>query len=112
MRVSPVSKLTLVVPWLAVLGLAFAAGCTPTCAQTCRKVLFSCEFPEAEQVRLDECEESCLRQEALYDFEEDEAALDAARRHRQCIGSSSCDEIAAGECYDSFEDVFPFEPEA
>lgn len=109
MRQSPVSKLTLLGPWLALMGVALASACTPTCEQTCRKLLFRCEFAESEQVRLDECEESCQREEALYDQADDREGLREARAHRRCVSATSCDDLAAGECYGEFDALFPFE---
>lgn len=112
MRYSPVSKLPLLTPLIAVIGMSFAAACTPTCEQTCRKLLFRCAFPETEQVRLEECEISCQREEALYDQVDDREGLSEARAHRRCVANSSCDEIEAGDCYDDFDSLFPITPES
>lgn len=90
---------------LAALGLSAAllSGCAPGCEQTCRK-LIRCEL--ADNVAQLECEESCTRQDAQYELEEDDASAKAFREHRRCIGASTCEEIEDGECYD--EDVFVF----
>ena len=89
------------------LGLVLAgtalSGCAPSCEATCRK-LIRCEL--ADNVGALECEESCSRQDAQYELEEDDAAAKAFRQHRRCIAGSTCDEIEDGACYD--EDVFVF----
>ena len=97
----------IVVPLLA-LGLA---ACAPPCKQVCRKVLFDCGDLDSERVSLEECEESCNRQEALYEQWEDEEKADLFDDHKRCIASSSCDEIAVGECYEGFEELFVFDPD-
>ena len=86
-----------------------AAGCAPTCEQSCRKLLFDCEL-DTERVALDECQTSCLRQEALYESWENQELTDLFRDHRRCVASSSCDEIADGACYEGYEDLFLFDP--
>jgi hypothetical protein len=96
-----------VVPWLALL----LVGCPPPCKQVCRKVLFECGDLDSERVALAECEDSCNRQEALYEQWEDERKQELFDDHKRCLNQSSCDEIADGVCYDGFEDLFVFDPD-
>lgn len=84
----------------SVLVLLAGAGCAPGCERTCKKVL-KCEGLDADRVALEECETSCQTQLIMYDGWRDEDALEQAfTRHRRCIGTSTCEEIAAGECYE------------
>jgi hypothetical protein len=69
----------------------------------CRK-LVACET--ADNLNRLECEEACEREANLYEVEDDDAMQAAFADHRRCLGAASCDEIAAGECYD--EDLFRF----
>jgi hypothetical protein len=63
-------------------------------------VLVACAPPS-----VDECTETCDAQIEVYKAEtEDDEAQKAYRRHRLCLGSHSCEEIAAGACYD--EELF------
>jgi len=50
-------------------------------------------------VLLDECEDSCQRQEIMYDLWEDEEKEQAFADHQSCIMSSSCGDLDAGACY-------------
>jgi hypothetical protein len=94
---------------LLVLVLAsFVEACSLPCRSVCRKVLFECGDLGSERVALDECELSCLQQEALYEEWEDEVKQAQFDDHKGCIRSSSCEEIAEGECYDGYEDLFVF----
>jgi hypothetical protein len=83
---------------------ALAAGCTPTCKDACKKVL-DCAAG-GSRLSLTECELSCRDQEALYQSWDDDEKLDAYRAHKQCIGSSTCDEIVSGECDDDLLFVY------
>jgi hypothetical protein len=86
-----------------------AEACGPPCRSVCHKVLFECGNLDSQRVALDECELSCQQQEVLYDFWEDEEKADLFDEHKRCIRSSSCEEIAAGACYqDGMEDIFVF----
>lgn len=82
----------------AVVVSSFVAGCEPTCAQSCRKVI-ACDL-ESERVVQDECEASCVFQERDYERWEDEVKQDALSDHKRCLARESCDDIAAGVCYD------------
>jgi hypothetical protein len=84
--------------------LAFAGtGCAPSCDRVCHKVR-DCDLrPRLSQV---ECEESCLRQGALYDEWEDDDKREDFAAHRRCIVHATCEELDEGECYD--EDIFVF----
>lgn len=81
-----------------------SAGCTPRCQETCTKVL-DCGLGST-RVAYDECVISCQRENDLYTRWEDEAKEQAWKEHKQCLGSATCDEIAAGVCYD--DDLFAF----
>ena len=83
-----------------------AAACTPSCPDTCRKILRCDELGVVEYGQI-ECEESCNRTADLYEDWEDQDKIDAFDAHRQCIGSSTCEEINDGVCYD--EEIFIFE---
>jgi hypothetical protein len=87
-----------------------AAGCAPPCGQLCRKVLYTCDL-DSERVAFDDCENSCSQQVELYRQWQDEELIELFEDHRRCISRSSCDEIAAGECYDGYEALFVFDPD-
>lgn len=87
---------------------AWAAGCAPTCGATCRKLLFDCDL-DTQRVALEECEQSCALQDALYQDWENDELRERLRDHRRCIGRATCEEIADGECYD--ERLFVIDPE-
>lgn len=85
-------------------AFAALAGCNPPCSTLCRKLL-DCEGVETPRVGQDECEASCLVQERLYEDAWDDPALrDKFRAHKQCLSDESCEDIAAGVCYD--EDLY------
>ena len=87
------------------------AGCPATCDTMCNK-LDRCGFNN--RISELDCREQCgVQLEVLGDKDTDdgdpqtdEADRDAFRRHRVCVSTHSCDELAAGACYD--ESVFPF----
>ena len=74
-------------------------------------MLFECGDLDSERVSFLECEDSCLRQDALYQQWEDERKQELFNDHKRCINRSSCEEIAQGECYYGFEDLFVFDPD-
>ena len=85
--------------------LAVAVGCTPTCEQTCRKVL-NCEMGDAPRLALTECRESCNNEETLYDGWEDTDLKQKLREQQRCLYYSTCEEIEDGVCYD--DDLYVF----
>jgi hypothetical protein len=101
-----------VAPRAVALALALvggAPGCAPSCETLCNK-LERCDLDPG--VSSDECRETCDRQISF--FKEDNAQVpdgdglgDAFYQHRVCLGAHTCDEIAAGACYD--EDLFLFD---
>ncbi len=93
---------------LVAMAATFAQACNWPCRAVCRKVLFECGDLGSERVALDECEVSCLRQEALYEEWENEEKQDLFDDHKRCVARSSCEEIADGECYDGYEELFVF----
>ena len=94
------------------LGLALlaatVAGCTPTCEQSCRKVLFDCDL-DSERVALEECEQNCTRQDLLYEAWDNNELMELAKDHRSCIARSSCEELDQGVCYEGYEELFVFD---
>ena len=88
--------------------LPTASACVPPCQQLCRKVLFDCDL-DSERVSLDECIQSCERQDQLYLQWGDSEKRQLYNDHRRCISNSSCDELADGACYEGFEDLFIFD---
>ena len=95
---------------LGVLLLGVAA-CDPPCQRTCRKVL-ECGNLQTDRLALEACEQDCERQEQLYDDWEDEAKQDLFKDHKRCLLDATCDEIADGECFVGYEELFVFEPVA
>jgi hypothetical protein len=90
-----------------ILGLAAAlalAGCTPDCERTCRKVL-SCDI-DSPRDAIDMCKASCETEDHLYDVWDDQEKTDAFHEERRCLVDSSCEDIAAGACYD--DRLYPF----
>jgi len=82
------------------------AGCHPTCKHVC-KTLLACDEVESARVNLYECVDACNRQEALYKEEwENPSLLDAFYAENNCIVDASCEEIAAGACYDP--ELYPY----
>ena len=75
------------------------AACHTTCKNAC-DILLECDEVESSRVNPSECEVSCSREMALYDQWENQALLDALQDELDCIGDLSCEEIAAGACYD------------
>ena len=88
---------------LLLFSVLFLAACGSPCERTCDKVL-ACEGLSSDRVSEQDCEESCKRQEILYELWEDEQKIEAFEEHKRCLISSSCDEIADGVCYD--EELF------
>lgn len=101
MRPSEALALTLI----ALVGLQ---ACTPRCQEVCSKVL-DCGI-ESTRVARGECIASCQTEQALYDTWEDTEKQKAFKEHKRCIRSSSCEEIAAGECFD--ERLYVVEPQS
>lgn len=83
-------------------------ACAPPCEQVCRKVLFRCDLG-SERVALDECTDSCLRQEELYVAWENEDLLELQRDQRRCIADATCEELVQGACYEGYEELYPFD---
>lgn len=83
---------------ISVLALLFFLGCEPTCEGVCRDVL-ACDL-DSDRVSHEECEATCIRQQELYEDWEDEDKADRFAAHKSCLSDATCDEIAAGVCYD------------
>ena len=82
------------------LSVALLGGCKPTCLQVCDK-LVDCENPGTERMNGVESEESCKRQETLYDDQWTDTQLaDAFDAEMACLHDAECADIAAGACYD------------
>lgn len=99
---------TATIGWM-LLGLA--SGCGPPCGQVCRKLLFDCEL-DTERLAFEACETSCKQQDATYHAWEDDELAAMFNDHLRCLSRSSCDEIAQGVCYDGYEALFVFDPDA
>lgn len=68
-----------------------------SCTEACEKLL-SCELNDGVLL-LDECEDSCQRQEVMYGLWEDDEKIEAFSDHQSCVISSSCGELDDGACY-------------
>lgn len=92
--------------FLLAFAVTFAGGCAPSCETTCRQLLDCSEQLDAQLVALDQCEDQCIRTDALYESWEDDAKRAAFDDHRSCLVDATCAEIADGACYD--ETLFPY----
>lgn len=81
------------------IALLLAGGCTPTCDQTCKK-LMRCEGLATDGLDANRCEESCAEAVALYEDWEDVQLQDALDEEKRCIDAETCEAIADGACYD------------
>ena len=77
-------------------------ACTPTCEQTCNKLL-SCEEEglESPLMNLDECTSSCASQSNWYEDNEKVEQQDAFDKMKTCISNETCEDLQEGICYDS-----------
>lgn len=83
---------------LLLLAAVATAACNPTCQQVCNK-LDRCGFDDAVQVNV--CQATCERQLLfVQELDDEDAALKQFNDHRRCIGNTSCDDLAAGQCVD------------
>lgn len=83
------------------LGLvALASGCTPSCERVCEKLV---DCPDLDTTRMTalECQRSCEDQQSLLDRWTDAELRHAFDAELDCLGASSCEEIADGVCYDA-----------
>ena len=80
-------------------------ACTPTCEQTCNKLL-SCEDEglNTPMMNLDECTSSCASQSNWYEDNEKVDQQDAFDELKSCISRETCADLQEGVCYD--EDVY------
>lgn len=85
--------------WFAVLAGMFGAGCKSTCQDVCDK-LVECDGLPTDRMSSAECEDSCKSQAALYDDWADVQKQDALQAELDCLGDATCDDVAAGTCYD------------
>lgn len=81
-------------------------GCAPTCSQVCHK-LDRCDLNG--DVGVTECVASCEAEISDYRDTDDTESKVTFNDQRKCLGSHSCDEIAAGACYEA--SLFPFSME-
>lgn len=84
--------------WFAVLAGGLV-GCRSTCQDVCDK-LVECDGLPTDRMSSAECEDSCKSQAALYDDWADVQKQDALQAELDCLGDATCDEVAAGTCYD------------
>lgn len=96
------TKVFLMVSLLLGMGLS---ACDRSCEATCRKVL-KCEDVPSNELSIGECNAECVRQGEYYELNDDEAGAEAFSAHKQCLNTSSCDEILAAVCYD--DELFGF----
>ena len=78
-------------------------GCSPTCEQTCNKLL-SCEQLSSPGMNMDECTSACSAQQNLYEDWEDIEKETAFKDLKSCIVAEECELLTEGVCYD--EDVY------
>lgn len=90
---------------LLLLVAALLGGCQPTCEQVCDK-LVACENPGTERMSGPECEVECKEQQELYATWADTQLRASFDAHLSCLDDATCDEVAAGACYD--EEMFSF----
>lgn len=62
--------------------------------------LVACGNLSTSRMTQAECEASCNAQDELYNIWTDQEKRDAFDEEMRCLGASTCDEIAAGACYD------------
>jgi hypothetical protein len=87
---------------VGVLALQFACG--STCSGVCDKLL-SCPQLDAASISDKECDLDCAVQENSY--ESDPVLSAAFEAHKDCVMDASCEELAAGACYEA-EGLFAF----
>ncbi len=75
------------------------AGCEPSCEKTC-KTLLACDEVATPLVALEDCTNSCLTQEQLYENWDDGQKQEALSALKVCISEEECSAIADGVCYD------------
>jgi len=96
---------------VALVGLLGLAACNPRCERTCRKLL-DCGNLQSDRLAVEACEQDCLRQEDLYAEWGDDDKAELFKEHKRCLMQATCDEIADGECFVGYEELFVFEPVA
>ena len=86
---------------LSVLVIATVVGCTPTCEQTCNKLL-DCEDENLQTplMNLDECTSACAAQSNQYEDNEQEQKQQAFDELKSCIVAETCEDLMEGVCYD------------
>ena len=86
-------------PLLGLSAIVFsAAGCKATCADVCDQIV-DCDGLPTARMSSAECEESCKSQSDQYDGWADGQKQDALQDELDCLSDSTCDDIAAGVCY-------------
>jgi hypothetical protein len=86
-------------PRISSLLLVFAVGCRPTCDQVCRHLL-ECGNLDTPRMTVDECSETCHEQQDLLQQWSDTELRASFDDEMECLGGATCDDIAAGTCYD------------
>lgn len=82
-----------------VFSLLLSGGCTPTCEQTCKK-LMRCDELATDGLDADRCEEYCRDEEDLFKQWDDTQLQEALDEEKRCIDEQTCEAIADGACYD------------
>ena len=87
---------------LVVLLVGMNVGCTPTCEQTCTKLL-SCEEEglNSPLMNLDECTSACAAQSNWYEDNEKVEQQEAFDDLKSCISEETCADLQEGVCYDA-----------
>lgn len=93
--------------WLA-LGVLALQACAPQCDTVCNKIEKCAPEIGAERIIPGQCEESCKRENQLYDAWQDDSKIDAFEEQRRCVMQSSCDELADGACYDDSSGLYVY----
>jgi len=81
-------------------ALLVAPGCTPTCEQVCDK-LVGCDGLSTERQTAAECTETCQTQQELYQRWTDTELRADFDGQLSCLNDATCEQIAAGECFDA-----------
>ena len=88
-------------------GLCGSMACNPGCKRTCHKLL-DCGNLDTDRLAFNGCVADCEQQTALYETWKDKDKQALFRAHKRCLVHAECEEIAAGECYEGYEELFVF----
>ena len=80
------------------------SGCDNSCKGVCTK-LSDCEL-ESQLIDIAQCETACTTQLVAVESEDNSERTTAFTQHRNCLATSTCEELTEGICYD--EQFFSF----